>query len=623
MVPLRHLALAACLVTPCSAGDTPWPADVPGFVRPAPGEHPRLLFRQADVPALRRKAETPEGRAIVARLRHLLGGDGETFPEKTSPATQGYPGPGPYRNLTITEQGHLTIGHAAGYGLLYQLTGDRKYADLGRRAFERYMEGVRDVDSRYSFVHPTGELRAGSSWAVAALGYDLCHDGWDAEFRQKVAKAFLTAEIENGGAGIVKCATKPKYGPAKNHYGGIAPASMAVMAVMDDPGTAGTNFEALVPDMIRTTIRLLTGGFGDHGFHAEGHGPSHVSSDTGFLPLLQAWRNALGKDFITPRPNAQWISLRWAMETVPIDGRPMYLNRQHAQESYGNDEFWRGGWSHGGQFAQGFGTVAPAYVPALLWTYRQAIEPAEIGGYWPSRNTFIRRDGWLEQGTRSYDGLHQPWHAVVSFVNWPVGVAPANPATVLPHAVFDTLKGYTVFRHRWQDGEDIVITSLLGYGPRDAYTPRGGPILAFAYGRKMTLGSLAGKSARFISTPAGGVTVADAGMLGFDASGASGADALLVGVNAGLQAAADVTLHDIDADGIPVQILVFARTPPVPTPTVAGPVVTIGGQRITVAKDGLTFAVTTRPPVPTVGRPPVLPPAKETPRPAAAKATAD
>jgi len=625
---MKKLLFAACVAgavlvaggkQSAVAAEPNWPADVPGFVKPAPGEHPRLLFRKADVPALRKKAETPEGRAIVARLRHVLSGDGETFPEKVSPATKGYPGPGKYQGLVIDERGYLSIGHAAGYGLLYQLTGEKKYADLGRRAFEKYMEGVRDTDSRYSFKGPNGELRAGSSWAVAALGYDLCYDGWDAEFQKTVAKEFLAVQIEQGGAGIIKCATKPKCGPAKNHYGGIAAASMAVMAVMNDPGTEGTNFEPLVPDMIQSTMKLLTGGFGDYGFYAEGHGPSHVSSDTGFMPMLQAWRNALGKDFITPRPNAQWISLRWVMETVSIDGKPMYLNRQKAQGSYGDDHFWRGGWSHGGQFSQGFGTVEPKYVPAMLWTYQQVIEPAEIAGYWVPRNMSIPQHGWLNPGERSYDSLIQPWHAVLSFVNWPVGVTPANPATVLPHAVFDSNKGYTVFRNRWQDGEDIVITSLLGYGPRDGYTPGGGPILAFAYGQKLTLGNMSGKAGKFAPHAAGGVTVADngAGILGFDASGASGADALLVAVGAGLKGGANATLHEVNTGEGNVQILAFTKGKTVPAPTADGAVITIGGQKITVAKDGLTFAVTTKPPVPAVGKPPVLPPNKAPPKPVA------
>jgi len=174
----------------------PWPSDVEGFVKPQPGEHPRLLFRKADVPALKKKAETPEGKAILQRLRFLLGNNGESFPRNFSPATKGYPGPGKYQNLVIRETGYFTISHAAGYGLLYQLTGEQKYADLGRQSFKKMMEGIRDIDSRYSFIGPNGELRSGSSWAVAALGYDLCYDGWDEDFRKEVAQAFLTVQIE-------------------------------------------------------------------------------------------------------------------------------------------------------------------------------------------------------------------------------------------------------------------------------------------------------------------------------------------------------------------------------------------------------------------------------------------
>jgi hypothetical protein len=209
---------------------------------------------------------------------------------------------------------------------------------------------------------------------------------------------------------------------------------------------------------------------------------------------------------------------------------------------------------------------------------------------------------------------------VVSLVNWPVGVTPENPATILPHAIFDSNKGYTVFRNRWQDGDDIVITSLLGYGPADGYTPTGGPILAFAYGQKLALGNLAAKAGKFTPTPAGGVTVADdgAGILAFDASGASGADALLVAVGAGLQGSENATLHEIEAGGRRVQILAFAKGKQDAKPTADGAVITMGGQKITVAKDSITFAVTTKPPVPAVGKAPVLAPSKDVPKPVAA-----
>ena len=69
-------------------------------------------------------------------------------------------------------------------------------------------------------------------------------------------------------------------------------------------------------------------GFGDHGFYSEGHGPSHVSSDTGLMTWLQAAKVACGKDFITTAPNGQWITLRWVMEIVPVKGLPQYPDRK-------------------------------------------------------------------------------------------------------------------------------------------------------------------------------------------------------------------------------------------------------------------------------------------------------
>ncbi|MFW6161313.1 MAG: hypothetical protein ACODAJ_01005, partial [Planctomycetota bacterium] len=168
--------------------DRPWFAHVEGHKPPAPGEHPRLLFRESDVPALREKAKTPEGRAILKRLRYLLdGGDGETMTTVFSKATHAYMGGG-YKNTVVNKPGVYTFSHVAGYGLLYQLTGDRKYAEFGRQCFEKALAGVRDRDDRYSFRKPGGALRAGPVVGWYAVGYDLCYDGWDAATREKLGR---------------------------------------------------------------------------------------------------------------------------------------------------------------------------------------------------------------------------------------------------------------------------------------------------------------------------------------------------------------------------------------------------------------------------------------------------
>ena len=133
--------------------DKPRQVAVEGFKPPESGEHPRHLFRRSELPALRQKARTPEGKAILKRLRFLLDGkDGETMTTLYRTGAQPPQGAGVY-----------TMSHAAGYGLLYQLTGEKKYAEFGRLCFERALAGTPDRDGRHGFRKPGGPLRAGPS----------------------------------------------------------------------------------------------------------------------------------------------------------------------------------------------------------------------------------------------------------------------------------------------------------------------------------------------------------------------------------------------------------------------------------------------------------------------------
>ncbi len=126
------LALAFCTTSLSAADDSlsvdrPWYAQVKGFEPPNSGEHPRLLFRRCDLPALRKKAQTTEGKAILERLRFLLDGkDGESMPTVFRPIRQAS-GVGGAKNKVPDKPGIYTMSHVAGYGLLYQLTGDKKY----------------------------------------------------------------------------------------------------------------------------------------------------------------------------------------------------------------------------------------------------------------------------------------------------------------------------------------------------------------------------------------------------------------------------------------------------------------------------------------------------------------
>ena len=88
-------------VTHLATDDRPWYTSITGYQPPKPGEYPRLLFRQSDLPALRQKAKTPEGQAILRRLRYLLdGAEGEAMTTVFSEATHAYM-EGGYKNSVL------------------------------------------------------------------------------------------------------------------------------------------------------------------------------------------------------------------------------------------------------------------------------------------------------------------------------------------------------------------------------------------------------------------------------------------------------------------------------------------------------------------------------------------
>jgi hypothetical protein len=112
-----------------------------GYAPVLPGEHPRILFRKADLPALREKAKTPFGQ--------------ETLAQATGPAA---------------------------LGLKYQLTGD---ADYARQAMEPIWKWMTDT-----IYHSAGGVGAdsvsGPKCEQIALAYDLCYDAWPTDFKRRV-----------------------------------------------------------------------------------------------------------------------------------------------------------------------------------------------------------------------------------------------------------------------------------------------------------------------------------------------------------------------------------------------------------------------------------------------------
>lgn len=497
--------------------DRPWFIEVKDHPPVAAGEHPRLFFRKKDLPELRRRAETADGKIIVKRLRELLNGsDGESMPKEYSTATKAYdkePKLGP---------GAFTISHAAGYGFLYQLTGDAKYAEFAKQCVEKLFEGVRSSDDRYAWVAPGGELRAGPSIGWTAVAYDLCYDAWPDDFQKKVALSIQNYADQLGGEWnnpesitLREMVLTPRQGPGSNHYGAVVGGcGLAVLAIKGDPGTDDALLDKYINVLERNVVRHLSAGWGDGGYYNEGWGASRVGTQGGFLSFLQALKVARGKDYLNvERTNASYITM--VPRSLMVLGPPAYFPyRSNMGPTYGNPEIGkmdqRAGFSHGGYFSEGFGAVADRYKPALLWTYNHQFkdDPFDLASPYPHR-------------------------AMLALINWPTfeGITEKNPANVLPLVTRDTTYEYFVFRNRFQDADDIVTTIFVNNTnntkPRDIMVWGCG-------GLRLSMGEHP-RGTKVTDFRAG---VDGSGLLAFgdfamavDHSRASGADAVVITVN--------------------------------------------------------------------------------------------
>ena len=375
----------------------PWWVPVQGFKPPEPGEHPRLFFRKSDIPELRKRAKTKDGQAIVKRLRRLLAGNGEKVPTQFNPTPPANHMKSP--NLPLGET--FTTWHAMGYGFLYVLTRDKKYADMSKKCVELAFDGKIDRDNRYGWSHPGTEFRAGSAVPGIATAYDFCYDAWPKKFRDKVAKEIQDFHKPCSDDGtkfvdIKKLAGRTGYPPSSNHYGAHMGIGTAVLAILNDPGAEKQDVLKLRLKELEDNIpRILSHGFGDHGFYAEGHHPGRVSSNCGLSEFLMALKCAAGRDYISPRPNAQWMALQWVMLLTTYGGKPMFPHHG----PYGDEVLDGAGMSHSGDFSLGFGIIEEKYKPAMLWVYENFVKP--------HRFTY---------GANTY-----PHRAVQAFINWPIG----------------------------------------------------------------------------------------------------------------------------------------------------------------------------------------------------------
>jgi hypothetical protein len=181
-----------------------------------------------------------------------------------------------------------------------------------------------------------------------------------------------------------------------------------------------------------------------------------------------------------------------------------------------------------------------------------------------------------------------PHLSVAAFVNWPIGRPPVNPAEILPHCCRDSNAGFYVWRSRWQDTNDVVISAMTGrtQGYYNTRPDKGFTLLT--QGKKVTWGTMGqGEVKHWQPSPRGqtsSLTMGDGTCLGVDFTNASGADVLLV--TTGKAEGPSVKL------GEKTLTFYFPTAAAAPEIKVQGQSATIGNQRIEIdAQGNLQFAV--------------------------------
>jgi hypothetical protein len=377
-------------------------------------------------------------------------------------------------------------------------------------------------------------------------------------------------EYNEGGKLELETLARGTMPPGSNHFGmQVGGAALALMAVSGETWADQKKIDSLLKVSERSMIRNLSEGFGDGGFFAEGDGTGSMSSQIVFLSALQAWKTAMGKDFINvERANARMMTLKWIYLTVMRNGRPDF---SPIRGGYGQNVWSRTTMSGAGYFAIGLGGVTEEQKAALLWYYNHFLLAGD------------------EKAGAPYDTVSvYPHLSISAFVNWPLGMAERNPAQVLPLCYRDSVHGFYAWRNRWQDENDIVISILTSRTQGYMGAKAEGSLKVAAFGKKFDWGKFGGEVVNWSTSPHGEtsvMTLHNGVSAGVDFTGASGADAMLV--TTGAAEGQTVKLGTVDVT------FKFLTTDKEPTVRVDGTHAIVGKQDVSLKDRNLVFAVTT------------------------------
>lgn len=370
------------------------------FVPPQPGEHPRLLIRRSEIPRLKQLAQSPWGKKLIARMKKIR-------PDDHSIAD--VPGD-PYLPKGISAYGLAN-------GLLFNLTGELKYADNCRQ----FIEATWNDNSGNNMESANRRL-------TIALTYDLAYHGLPPDFRTIVAGWIGNATAYNlrrapkvtnihpdvylGGAAQDKTSAPPAAKPEPEQK---EPVEAPAPAPADRPPWAMKppvvrkripRFRATVAVTERELQRIDQWMQGDPCFgRREGRGSWPVCV---LHIAAHAYLNMTGKRLL-----------------CASNLLPSYV-------AVGRSIGWE-------DFATGFRQVPDSQRPAVLWAWKKL----------PDTNR----------------------NPVFTFINFPRELEAKNPADALPNPYFNPTTGFCQFRRSWGEKDDIAVNAYFKCFPAN-YTTR-------------------------------------------------------------------------------------------------------------------------------------------------------
>jgi hypothetical protein len=183
----------------------------------------------------------------------------------------------------------------------------------------------------------------------------------------------------------------------------------------------------------RNIQRYLDLAIGDGGFGTEGDLYTNVSASL-IIPFLHAYREVLGKDFIS-KSHAAWFLPNGVMRMVKQNNH-VYV------PPYGRHRIGAGG----SLFANGLATLPEQFLAGVFWFFDHYF-------------------GFQGDGTFGV-GKHTPHDAIYALVGYRENLERKNPAEVFGRILVDRQKGLFVFRNQWQNQDDFVSSIYLKRQPR-------------------------------------------------------------------------------------------------------------------------------------------------------------